>query len=120
MTFLTQHLDLSIFYPILGQNNPASFRVKLKMNPFPPCVCEMCLLPSRYECLAVPAALQMSHYVVVSNMSYSMFVIGMRHLMKLSPSPSVWFSSHSLFQDSMHSDLVSYLHCISGYRQLVT
>lgn len=76
----------------------------------------MCLLPSCYECLTVPSALQMSHYVVVSNMSYSMFVIGMRHLMK----PSVWFSSHSLFQDSMHSDLVSYLHCVSGYRQLET
>lgn len=30
----------------------------------------------------MPAALQMSHYVVVSNMPYSMFVIGMRHLMK--------------------------------------
>jgi len=27
ITFLTQHLDLSIFYPNLGSNNPALFRV---------------------------------------------------------------------------------------------
>jgi len=27
MTFLTQHLGLSIFYPNLGSNNPESFRV---------------------------------------------------------------------------------------------
>jgi len=27
MTFLTQHLCLSIFYPHLGSNNPALFRV---------------------------------------------------------------------------------------------
>jgi len=28
ITFLTQHLGLSIFYPSLGSNNPALFRVK--------------------------------------------------------------------------------------------
>jgi len=27
ITFLTQHLGLSIFYPILGSNNPALCRV---------------------------------------------------------------------------------------------
>jgi len=27
MTLLTQHLGLSIFYPNLGSNNPALFRV---------------------------------------------------------------------------------------------
>jgi len=27
ITFLTQHLSLSIFYPNLGSNNPALFRV---------------------------------------------------------------------------------------------
>jgi len=27
ITFLTQHLDLSIFYPNLGSNNPALLRV---------------------------------------------------------------------------------------------
>jgi len=27
IAFLTQHLGLSIFYPILGSNNPALFRV---------------------------------------------------------------------------------------------
>ncbi len=30
----------------------------------------------------MPAALEMSHYVVVSNMSYTIFIIGMRHLME--------------------------------------
>jgi len=29
ITFSTQHLGLSIFYPILGSNNPALFRVLL-------------------------------------------------------------------------------------------
>jgi len=29
MTFLTQHLGLSTFYPHLGSNNPALFRVQL-------------------------------------------------------------------------------------------
>jgi len=30
ITFLTQHLDLSIFYPNLGSNNPTLFRVQAK------------------------------------------------------------------------------------------
>jgi len=31
ITFLTQHLGLSIFYPNLGPNNPALFRVQVTL-----------------------------------------------------------------------------------------